>query len=113
LEQEGNRVELQIHRCEILASDRVRKDYSAGQDEKAKLKQKAIGKKGKQAGFRDYIKYYTALLSFPHRFLICRTGEELTTDKLLPFRQVGSLRDPVESPYVKFTFLFRSSCMSS
>jgi hypothetical protein len=108
LEINGNKVEFQIWRCETSLPERAGRDWSDRELEETKLHKKTIGKKAKAAGFRDYIKCFC---KFKDKLLIFSAGVETTADQLITPSLSGTFKDPPETPYVKFVFLFRSGCM--
>ena len=61
LMNDGNKLEIRINRCQPGVDRTAQRDCSRSQENIVKLKQKTIGKKEKEAGLRDYIKYYSAI----------------------------------------------------
>ena len=101
-------MELHIRRCEQTPHWEGLSSWSDGPGAETKLHKKTIGKKAKEAGFRDYIKYFCKVTD---NLLIFSAGVETTTNQLLNVPPRGAFKDPPEAPYVKFTFLFRSGCI--
>ena len=105
----GNKVEFQIRRTDRRTERSLQEAVGCFSDgDETKLQKKVIGRKAKNAGFRDYIKYFCNVID---RLLIFSAGVETSADQLVTPGGIRTYIDPPETPYVKFTFLFRSGCI--